>query len=166
MNAQSGRTFGRMFNRVERLFIFLPQRPRKLLLIALMVAGLPFFLVAFLLFRAWLYRDVSLDERGEIFYPTNQTQQVIEELQSINRNLTNLKGNNTFGVGSRVAFVAGRGQSEKNIFSENDDNELWEVDSADNDTWETDYSLNRGDLGNPYYYDDSEAGKANNVWGE
>jgi hypothetical protein len=88
MNVQSfGHLFGILFKRIDQRLFFIPKKLRKLVMIILSFVGLPLFLLFFLVLRGWLYRKVSLYEKGELLYPTNQAQEIIEELQDINQRL-------------------------------------------------------------------------------
>lgn len=81
MNAQSfGHLFGILFKRIDQRLFFIPKKLRKLVMIILSFVGLPLFLLFFLVLRGWLYRKVSLYEKGE-------SQEIIEELQDINQRL-------------------------------------------------------------------------------
>mgnify|MGYP006953169241 CR=1 FL=1 len=62
MNAQSfGHVFGVLFKRIEQRLAFIPRKLRKVVLVGLAIVGWPIFLVAFLAFRTWLYRDIPLE---------------------------------------------------------------------------------------------------------
>lgn len=101
MNAQSfGHVFGMLFKRVEQRLTFIPPKLRRVIWVGLAIVGLPIFLVAFLFLRAWLYRKVSLYEKGELLYPTNQAQEIIEELQDINQKLGKYRKYNDNIIGS------------------------------------------------------------------
>ena len=67
MNAQSfGHVFGMLFKRVEQRLTFIPPKLRKVIWVGLAIVGLPVFLVAFLLLRAWLHRTIPLASNSSL----------------------------------------------------------------------------------------------------